>query len=290
MSSVDFVLEKFDYDLEMGVSGEFPSATIPVLDASATAVYYASVSDMRNAFYFQSDSRDVSDNASSDVRYYVNWPAKAVLNPCHAYVLNDPIATVDGQGDIESTRLLVKHDFIRHIAKDLFNTHLGVDLFSNEQALKDDLASKGNDAWLNNIKANIDAVSSGGNLTTDGYTTNELDGSANLCRTLLLQLLNSPAKSRLNDLSGIALDASENTFVIPFESGDSIQFKLILKASPGQNNVINRATAVADRSYIIKVNIVTTVSADSSTYAANTNVIVDDCTDTDLNTSHVKQQ
>jgi hypothetical protein len=127
---VDFVLEQFNYQLEMGVSGEFFEIPIPVLDASASAEYYVSVDAMRNAFYFQTDSRDVSDLSGDDLKYYVNWPGYVVLNPCHAYVSSQAIASTDANGAIPDNRQLVKHDFIRHVAKDLFNTHLGVDLFS----------------------------------------------------------------------------------------------------------------------------------------------------------------
>ena len=222
---------------------------------------------MKDAFYFQSDSRDVCNEAADDTKYFVNWPAAYVLNPSHAYVVDNEIATTDASGDIPSNRLLVKHDFIRHIAKDLFNTHLAVDLFDNEQELKDDLASKGDGAWTSNIKSAIDAVSVGGSLAADGYTTNALTDNTNLCRVLLRQVLNlSP--HRLDDLNALAR-ASGDEFVVPFAAGDSIQFKVVLKAATGQESVIDgRSLPVPDRSYAIKICIVEPADV--------ANVVVDD--------------
>lgn len=257
MTSVDFVLDALNSELTMAVSAYLPSGEPPaVLDVSATAVYYVPVQAMRDAFSFQSDSRDIDDQDADDTKYFVNWPAAYVLNPSHAYVVDNEIATTDASGSIPSNCLLVKHDFIRHIADDLFNTHLAVDLFDNEQDLKDDLASKGHDLWLNNIKPTIDAVSAGGNLVVadHDYTTNALNNNTNLCRVLLRQLLNVNP-SRLNDLNSLAI--GDDKFYLPFEAGDSIQFKVVYKAALGQESIIDgRTDPVPDRSYAIKILIV----------------------------------
>jgi hypothetical protein len=292
---VDFVLEKFNYELEMGVSGELYTAVAPVLDVSATAEYYVSVADMRDTFYFQTDSRDINDLSGEDVKYYVKWPAHVVLNPCHAFVSGNPIAVTNVNGVIDDNRQLVKHDFIRHVAKDLFNTHLGVDLFSNEQELKDDLASKGHIQAWSSILTDISAVNVlnssllGPDAYGEYYTSDALDTSANLCRELLGQLLKT-APSRVYDLSAIAVDGNLalEKFFIPFEDGDSISFKLTLSAAPNQHELVSKATAVPDRSYKVRVNVVNTVNADSSTHASGTNVVVNDCTDTTLHNSRVK--
>jgi len=293
--AVDFVLEKFNYELEMGVSGELYAVAPPTLDTSANAEYYVSVADMRDTFYFQTDSRDINDLSGDDIKYYVNWPAHVVLNPCHAFVSGNPIAVTNVNGVIADNRQLVKHDFIRHVANDLFNTHLGVDLFSNEQDLKDDLASKGHtEAWAS-ILADISAVNVlnetllGPDASGEYYTTDALDTSANLCRELLGQLLKT-APSRVYDLSAIAVDSNIGLekFFIPFEDGDSISFKLTLSAAPNQHELVSKANPVPDRSYKIRLNVVNTVNADSGTHASGTNVIVNDCTDTTLNDSRVK--
>lgn len=293
--SVDFVLEKFNYDMEMGVSGELYTVVTPVLDVSATAEYYVSVADMRNTFYFQTDSRDINNLNTEDIKYYVNWPAHVVLNPCHAFVSTNAIATTDNNGVIPDNRQLVKHDFIRHVAKDLFNTHLGVDLFNNEQELKDDLASKGDTQAWTSILSDINAVSVtnnallGPDASGEYYTSDALDSSANLCRELLGQLL-STAPSRMVDLSANAMNGNieSEKFFIPFQNGDSISFKLTLSSEPNQHLVVSKANPVPDRSYKIRLNVVDVVNPDAASSASGTNVIVNDCTDTLLNDSRVK--
>jgi hypothetical protein len=278
---VNFILETFNYEIEMGVSGEMFEIPIPILDTSANAEYYASVSAMRNAFYFQTDSRDISDLSGDDIKYYVNWPAHIILNPCHAYVSSNQIATIDVSGNIPSNRQLVKHDFIRHIAKDLFNTHLAVDLFHNEQALKDDLASKGHSEAWGSILSDISAVSitntslSGPDASGEYYITNGITTNNNLTRELLGQVIyNAPI--RLYDLSGIALNnnLALEKFSIPFQNGDSISFKLTLRAAPTQHLLVGKANPVPDRTYRIRLNIVDTVNGDSSTYEAGSNVVL----------------
>jgi hypothetical protein len=280
MSNINFVLEALNQNIQMDVSGLLPGGEAPpALDVSATALYYVTVNAMRDAFTFSSDSRDVDNQNAEDIKYYVNWDASYVLNPAHAHVQVNAIATTDACGNIPSNRLLVKHDFIRHIAQNLFNTHLAVDLFENEQELKNDLATKGHAAWLN-IKNKIDRVSNGGADAPDGYTTNALDGSSNLCRVLFRQLLNSNSH-RLDDLDSLVFDASNNQFYIPFEAGDSVQFKVILKAAPGQESVIDgRTVPVPDRSYAIKISIVepanlANVSVDDAGAALNNGTNLD---------------
>lgn len=268
---IDFVLDQFDSNITMAVAtipmGEEP----PVITADATAVYYVSVDSMKNAFYFRSDSRDLSNNDASDIKYYVKWPSNYILNPSHAFVTpnsegtpDNRIATTDADGTIPNDRLLVKHDFIRHIAKDLFNTHLAVDLFENETEITEDLAVKGHDDAWTAIKTSILAVSDGGSQAPDGYTTNAIDGSANLCRVLMRQILEAnPA--RFYDFTTLKMEENpdDDKFFIPFINGDSISFKVIYKAAPLQHEILASrkiaGTPVADRSYRIKIEIVTAV-------------------------------
>jgi len=267
MPSIDFVLDQLNGDLAMSVKALLETGVAPVtITADATAIYEIKTDAMKNAFYFRSDSRDMSDNATTDIKYFVNWPAAYKLNPAHAFVDKDPVATTDADGAIPNNRMLVKHDFVRHIAKSLFNTHLGVDLFSNEAEVVEDIASKGNDAWTNNIKSAIDAVSNGGSLAPNGYTTNALDTSANLCRVLFKQI-SAVEPNRLYNMDTIVKDASNNEFYLPFKSGDSISFKVVVKSHATQESIINGSTKVPDRSYQIKIKIVDTTPS---------NVVVDD--------------
>ena len=269
-NNIDFVLDTFNGDLQMTAKALLDAGQTPeTIVADAVAVYEVTANSMQNAFYFESDSRDLSDNAASDIKYYVNWPSAYVLNPAHAYVNSGPIATTDADGTIPDNRLLVKHDFIRHIAKSLFNTHLGVDLFSNEAEVVEDLASKGHAAWTGNIKPALDAVSAGGNLVdpSGGYMTNALDTSANLCKVLFKQMTQMD-KSRFAVLDTLAMDSSANNlFCLPFKGGDSISFKVVVHSDSTQQSIIDGSTPVPARSYRIKLKMVDAIPS---------NVVVDD--------------
>ena len=280
MTSVDFVLEALESEIQMTTLGLLPSADTPALTGiDAVAEYWVSVSDMKNAFYFQTDSNDIDDISNSDVTYYVNWPSNAVLNPAHALVTVDPISVVDQTGaNLPSNRKLLKHDFIRHISKDLFATHFGVDLFTNEQELKDNLAELGHNVWDPSGGGGIKTILENANGLNDGET-----GSNNVCRVLLQQVMHSQP-DRLSDLtvhSSTREGAPVNEYSIPFADGDSIQFKVTVKADPTQHTVVRDTVAVADRTYKIKINVVTAVGS--------SNVVVNDCVaNSELNDSAVK--
>ena len=270
--SIDFILVAFNGDLEMKVKALLEAGQIPSpIVADAVAVYEVTAQSMQNAFYFESDSRDLSDTAASDIKYYVNWPSTYVLNPVHAHVTNYPITVTDANGDIDANRMLVKHDFVRHIAKSLFNTHLAVDLFSNESELLEDLSSKGHAAWIDNIKPVLDAVSAGGILASEGgYTTRALDTSANLCQVLFKQM----DKTRFVNLDTLAMNPSANNlFCLPFKGGDSISFKVAINSDSTQGN-----NTVPSRSYRIKLNMVDSnpvnVAVDDGTFTASRVVVV----------------
>lgn len=294
MSTVSFVLSALDQSLTMSVSGDILKAQPIVPTTDAVAEFYVKTLDLQNLFMFQTDSDDVDTiTNTTDTKYFVRQsqlPAALVLNPCHAWVSTNAIATADRLGVIADNRELVKHDFIRHIAKSLFNTHLGVDLFTNEDLVKYDLAYKGhNEAWKNGVLASISGVSDvslnttthAGNYGTDAsyglYLTNDASGSNNLCRELLRQI-GYVAPNRLATLGStpsIVVDGSNGYYKMPFLDGDSISFVLTINAAPNQHLVVNKGTAVPARTYRIRLNVRDNVLKASS-HADGTNVIVSD--------------
>jgi hypothetical protein len=294
MSSVDFVLSNLDQSLTMSVSGDILKAQPVTITADATAEFYVDTQDFQNIFMFQTDSDDVDTITNeTDTKYFVRKaqvPANMVVNPCHAWVSTGAIATADRLGVIADNRELVKHDFIRHIAKSLFNTHLGVDLFTNEDVVKYDLAYKGhNEAWLNGVYASLNNVSDAslnvtthaGNYGTDAsyglYLTNDASGNDNLCRELLKQIA-YVAPNRLATLgstASIVVDGSNGYYKMPFLDGDSISFVLTVNAAENQHLLVNSGTPVPARTYRIRLNIRDTVTK-GATHADGTNVIVSD--------------
>jgi hypothetical protein len=288
---VHFNLPNLNTSITMSVSGDLLKLDIPLLEADAIAEYYVTASDMRNVFMFQSDSDDVDTITNgTDIKYFVRknlWPSGLILNPCHAWVQSaQQIATTDKLGVIADNRELVKHDFVRHIAKSLFNTHLAVDLFTNENELKYDLAYKGHNTAWSNIWSSISGVSDASLNTTSYnglygqdasygyYLTGDGSANTNICRQLLSQLTKS-APIRLQNLNTYVVDASKGYYSVPLVAGDSISFKLTLNTAANQHLLVNRPTAVPSRTYQIRINLRDSVSKGNS-HADAVNVIVND--------------
>jgi hypothetical protein len=287
---LNFTLSNFDTSLAMGLSGELFKEQIPLMDASAIAEYYVKTSDMKKVFVFQTDSKDINNDANQDVKYFVRinqWPNGLVLNPCHAWVqTSKQIANSDKHGLIPDNRQLVKHDFIRYIAKSLFNTHLAVDLFQNENELNYDLAYKGHNSAWNSIWNSMTSISDvslntsiyndfyGIDLSYGYYLTNDLSNNSNICRQLLNQVINT-APGRIQNITSYAIDISSGLFSVPLMDGDSISFKLNLQTAPNQHLLLNSATPIPPRSYQIRVNLVNTVTS-GTTHQTGTNLIVND--------------
>jgi hypothetical protein len=61
----------------------------------------------------------------------------------NAQVLTGAVVTTNSKSVAYLKEMLVKHDFIRYISNNLFNTPYGTDLFSNETELITDLNNLG---------------------------------------------------------------------------------------------------------------------------------------------------
>jgi hypothetical protein len=250
----EFVLEAFESTVTMTQLGELDSTAVPALDANAEAVLQVNLAHMRNVFKYQTDSADITDANENDLKYYVNtadWPT--TLNPANAVVDTDAITT----NGLSAPKLMVAHDFTRYLAEELFGTHQGVDLFNNELELLNNLrticgyASAGQ-TWFD-ILAKLTAVntaSTSGNMVTDAagnYTTNAYDNANNICRVLHRQMA-SVAPGRFNPVDDVATPQP-----LPFMEDDVISFKLIINPANNQHLLTSLATAIAPRSYKIKL-------------------------------------
>ena len=258
---VNFVLESLNSEVTMGVAGNLFSEPIPVLDVSATAILYVSIDDMKSVFQFQTDSTDVNNLPSADIKYYVDtasWPA---LNPANAMMnvsslSQNAIALIDSNGALADNKLMVCHDFTRYLASKLFGTHFGVDLFNNETELLQDLrlicddSAEGHTQY--DVLAKLTAVSKSG--THEGlegdagskFMTNATNDNTNLCRVLFDQMIAADI-SRFRDLS-IGADQSQP---LPFAVDDAISFKLTIAPIEGQEELTG-VDAFGPRSYEIR--------------------------------------
>lgn len=234
------------------------------------AVFYVKLSDMRAVFQFQRGSDTGTGtgtavfDASSDIRYYVfrkYWPTALNLNPAHAMLdRNESTGMLTpgaGATAFSADKSLVKHDFLRYIALHLFNTIHGVDLFRNEDDLRENLAYYGEVARVG-IMAVLDTV---GTMSADitmsvdssgnRYSTNEDTTVTNISRELMRQIAVS-APGRLGAIDDAEGGGGAGTQSVPLSENDTLNFKVVMEASPGQHALTNVA-AIPARTYNIKL-------------------------------------
>ena len=274
--------------------------------------------DMRNVFQFSTDSTDVdSINNETDIKYFVNmeyWPFDLIINPMHASIVDlegtglndnssDGALTTENQknnsltqfasgktvfkglqtlkgGHVGLSRNMVKHEFIRYLANSLFGTAQGVDLFNNEDDLKQHLAGIGHKIWDNEPNpqttsgivdiANGD-TNSGGDVDVIGtglrhrlLRAKEKDGTdtedTNFSRELLAQILandidrlNTSTELTVNGVKGTTCSFKNTSLMqpIPLQDFDTIQFKMTIHPSADQSTLIPTGATVNSRTYKI---------------------------------------
>ena len=270
---INFTLTGLNQTILMNTLASLDASAVSMESADAVAVFYVKQSDMMNVFKFQSDSNDMNDVASSDVKYYVfdrNWPAQLKINPLHAMM--NKTESVNMLGNAESfavNKMLVKHDFIRYLSLRLFNTIHGVDLFSNESDLLEN-AVYGGETIRNSIHGllgNVSTTSSNESMSYDvsgnKYLTNDVSGNTNLTRELLRQIV-AGAPERFGSITDANTPQS-----LPFQPDDTINFKVTLQAAPAQN-LLTGVTEIPTRSYLVKLVVKSTLNGD------NVNTVVAD--------------
>ena len=256
MPEVNFVLSHLDANLQMDLSGALDAASISVpTDVSATAVFQIGLSALKDTFKFQSDALDISNVASSDVKYYVypaNWPTG--VNVAHAMLQGEHATGASGKlgSGYDDDRCLLKHDFVRYLAQKLFNTVHGVDLFSNETELLENIVGHGH-TIKTGINTKLTAVGvSGSDAGLAGsagskYLTNATAESKNLGRIIMQQLASSAPGRFATDIANS--DAIQS---MPFQENDALYFKVTVKAAANQHDLTSVA-AIEDRVYHIKL-------------------------------------
>jgi hypothetical protein len=243
----------------LNTSPDAGSRSIPSYDA--TAVFYVKLSDMRAVFQFQTPSADPSLNEtifdpSSNIRYYVFrrlWPTALKINPSHAMMdrAESEGACVGANDTYSTDKYLVKHDFTRYIALQLFNTVRGVDLFQNESDILENIAYYGESArvGIQSVLDTVSTMSADITMSIDSswnkYSTNTNDSITNISRELMRQIATS-APSRLE------MAASGSIQSVPLLENDTLNIKVTVEAAPGQNALTN-VGAIPARSYNIKL-------------------------------------
>ena len=254
-TSVNFVLTALNRQFQLATASSIPSYT-PTLVSDAVITLNTTVSAevMQNTFFYRTD-KDITLDASF-VYYYVDsskWTNKStVLNPKNGIVTTNMYVAQDAVGK----------DFLRDLAKQLFGTYLGADLFTNEDSVITDVNAKCDDvatyavALINSIDKTAGTSTL---MKTDLSGAKYLDdqiSTSNISRELFNQLMTS-APTRFNDTKLQKYNADEDGFYkLPIFQGDTITFKMTISPSAAQTTAVPTGpTALLSRSYTVVMNV-----------------------------------
>lgn len=273
-SAIDFVLTHLESSATLSqLATVYNQDAMAPIVRDAAGVLYLSQTQVRDIFKFRTDAADVIDAAAEDIEYYVYDdkfteleinPANAMMNKPESF---SPIALSGKETPYPDNKCLVAHDFVRHLALDLFGSHIGVDIFNNELALVQNIRTKcgnGEEDVMGVINAAVKKVSVTSTETDfeglageagSKYMTNANTTAENLCRELFNQMI-SLQPARFAGLDETSDDSVPRP--LPFLAGDSINFKLTI--NPGENQHVfirgESGEPVASRIYEIRLKVV----------------------------------
>ena len=282
------------------------------------AIFLVKTTDMRATFKFQVDSSDVEhvlNSPTDDINYYTEvsgiWHQPSAdsannslinLNAANASLSHEMEAFVSAVSDISglplslgrivgastsgvnynADKLLLKHDFMRRLSNTLFNTPHFVDMFSNENTMLEDLASKLEAQYESKV---YDQIVAANNMND----TN--DASNNLSREFIRRLLNEDPARFYVDTSGTINGAERENIAakaadgitdisldvmrpVPFVDGDSFEFKVTINEDAGQRNIdgISTSQISGSSAYVYTIKVVCVSDSDAT---ANTTVPTD---------------
>lgn len=238
-SQIYFVLSEMDVSAAMTISGELETVDIS-FGAEAQATINVDASALAGIFQFRTDSSSIDDVSASDILFKntsSGWDT--VADGTNPLIITD--ATVQrSKYPVYTNQDSVNHDFIRHMAAELFNTHFGADLFSNEEALHSDLCGNVSTSLNTQIKSLINTYGSS--------DISNADVDYNFGRQLMLQLSRSAVgRARLQSIS-----ASADFQDMPLKVGDEVQMKITIHPANGLKDLTGVAS-VDPRSYLIRL-------------------------------------
>lgn len=254
---VNFVLTAFNQEVVLSTAAQIPSYSPTITtDATITLSNSVSASLLQSVFYFRSDEAITAD--ASFVYYYVNkspWSnLTTVVNPSNGIVTSNFYVANDN----------VSKDFIRDLARQLFGTYLGADMFTNEDAVVSDINDKCTSVAtsIGNLIGSIDKTTG----TLSGMVTDPAgnkylkdDSSTSNISREMFNILMTAAPGRFVDISGNYNYNSEQDgfYKMPIIAGDTISFKLTVNPATDQRTKVPTGSSVINaRTYTVIMNVV----------------------------------
>ncbi len=245
-----------DFNLSLAVEADQTLAAalagnnLAALSADSQVTINVTASDLSGIFKFQTDSNDLTDASADDIKYACdssNWPDLS---------FGDADVTSDRVGGVAEAT--TKQDMLRHVAKDIFGTHFGVDLISNEEAIQADIV--GLDDELKT--AIVTALDNTGGSVVSGQEKTRADTTGNYAKEVLDKLIHEIKENNNEDArirsGGMLAGADGSTFHnFVFQADDVLTFKVTYNPSEGHNGAhgdVSTAT-MTKRSYLVKLKV-----------------------------------
>ena len=157
---------------------------------------------------------------------------------------------------------VISKDFLRDLARQLFGTYLGADLFTNEDSVATNINSKC-DVVAANIMTKMQNVniSSTANVHLDSslnyYFLKDDPSNLNICREIVTQMITQD-NERFQNISGLSYSSTyDGYWKVPFQAGDVLKYKLTVTPASNQVTAIDTGSgAMTPRTYTVKLNVV----------------------------------
>ena len=292
-----YVFELGDLDVSQAIATD-PSFAALVEDivglpgVDAVAQLDVSLVQFQGLFGISIDSNDIDDVSSTDVLFRVNQPQDQTHNDCSSGTGSFQVGSFfDGTTEVAfsgaelksghvnaaypASQEQIKHDFVRHLAKQITGGYSSSDIFTNESALKNAVVAT--DTQLNASINSILSDASGVGLKGSDYDTGTgalLIQAARQLFNLNLQVTDGAGTSSRSDqlLSDISLasanmvstavtdishpERSVEPLDVPlrFHSGDRLAVRLVYK--PNSTTFVGNGATVSERSYKVLLKLV----------------------------------
>jgi hypothetical protein len=221
-------------------------------DGNATANVDITLSTFRSLFQYQSDSAEINDAVADDVKFrvvYADAPNAPLGMDIDTYA-----EVVDRAIDGTASNNNITYDYTRYLALKLFNTHLGVDLFDNEEVLRGDL----NASFKTRFNELLLALAARGATDQNDNASNGTHyDTTSPSRIIFNQLLaNKPV--RFSDISSNEAEVvdGKHWYHMPGEIGDKFFFLINVAAAEDQHDLTGVTTPIPVRAYLISATIV----------------------------------
>lgn len=258
MSTIDFRVPGMD----TGVTPLLIKSDSFATEPSATAFINVSVTNIKSVFMLKS-----MDSTESSLQFYVD---RANFN---TYLdLSNAVMSEFAQDALPSDNNKFADDYLRYVAKKIFNSTNGTDLFSNKADVKSKIHTDFKsyydglliliDRNSNNTQTKTFGVEPSFTMsydTTNGvnkyYLSNTEVGSYNIVYALFKQL-QQKQPARASEFLGVD-DVGVRAF--PFIAGDSLTVYLTIKPNEVQSITSNAFSRIENKTYAVKIIVVADV-------------------------------